>query len=290
VKPACHSRTRPAGARAAGHRRIRWHGLLLGACLWLSGAWGAPLSEGEINDLYSDAKRCFREATALADSQPDAARDLFAKAALRFERIAREGGIRNGRLYYNIGNCYFRLEDLGRAILNYRRAEQYIPNDANLRQNLDFARRKRLDRIDVPERTQALKTLFFFHYDVGQRTRALVFSVAFAALWLLLTVRVLLRSAVLSWAAALCALVSVLMLGSLATEWRQAHTVRPGVVTATETTARKGDGASYEPAFTEPLHAGTEFRVLEDRGEWLEVALDDGRRCWLAAKDMECVR
>jgi hypothetical protein len=117
-----------------------------------------------------------------------------------------------------------------------------------------------------------------------------VFSVAFAAVWLLLTVRVLVRSALVSWAAALAALVAVLMFGSLAAEWRQVRTVRPGVVTSAETTARKGDGTSYEPAFTEPLHAGTEFRVLEDRGEWLEVALDDGRRCWLPAKDIECVR
>jgi len=265
-------------------------GLLAVLFLGLGSLRAGTLGQGEINDLYSDAKRCFREATALADSQPDAARDLFAKAALRFERIVREGGVRNGRLYYNIGNCYFRMEDLGRAILNYRRAEQYIPNDTNLRQNLDFARRKRLDRIDVPERTQALKTVLFFHYDVGQRTRALVFSVAFGLVWLLLTLRVLVRWAVLAWGAGLSAVVAALMLGSLTAEWRQLRTVRPGVITVAETTARKGDGTSYEPAFTEPLHAGTEFRILEDRGEWIEVALEDARRCWLSAQDTERVR
>ena len=248
------------------------------------------LSDGEISDLYSDAKRLFREAMTLADSQPDAARDLFAKAALRFERIVNEGGIRNGRLYYNIGNCYFRTEDLGRAILNYRRAEQYIPNDPNLRQNLDYARRKRLDRIEVPERTKALKTLLFFHYDLSQRTRAGIVSVTLGAMWLLLAVRVLARASALSWLAGVCALVSGLLLGSLATEWWQWRTVRPGVVTAAEVTARKGDGTSFEPAFTAPLHAGSEFRILEDRGEWLEVALEDGRRCWLPKKDVERVR
>lgn len=251
---------------------------------------GGAISQTEINDLYSDASRCFREATAIADTQPDAARELFAKAALRFERIAREGGIRNGRLYYNIGNCYFRLEDLGRAVLYYRRAEQYIPNDPNLRQNLDFARRKRLDRIDVPERTRALKTVLFFHYDFSQRARAMVFAAGFGLCWALLTVRLFVRSGLLAWCAAFAAVFSALMLGSLAAEWHQFRTVRPGVVIAAETVARKGDGTSYEPAFTEPLHAGTEFRVLENRGDWLQVALDDGRRCWLPSRDVECVR
>ena len=253
-------------------------------------ARAAVLSESEVSDLYSDAKRFFREANALAESQPEAAREAFAKAALRFERIADEGGIRNGRLYYNIGNCYFRMDDLGRAIANYRRAEQYIPNDPNLRQNLDYARRKRLDRIEVPERTRVLQTVLFFHYDLGQRTRAAAFTAAFAALWLLLSVRLLWRSAVLSWLAGICAVVSMLLLGSLLVEWRHLRTVRPGVVVAAEATARKGDGMSFEPAFTEPLHAGTEFSLLEDRGEWLEVALDDGRTCWLPAKDTERVR
>ena len=253
-------------------------------------ARAAVLSESEVSDLYSDAKRFFREANALAESQPEAAREAFAKAALRFERIADEGGIRNGRLYYNIGNCYFRMDDLGRAIANYRRAEQYIPNDPNLRQNLDYARRKRLDRIEVPERTRVLQTVLFFHYDLGQRTRAAAFTAAFAALWLLLSVRLLWRSAALSWLAGVCAVVSMLLLGSLLVEWRHLRTVRPGVVVAAATTARKGDGLSFEPAFTEPLHAGTEFRLLEDRGEWLEVALDDGRTCWLPAKDTERVR
>jgi tetratricopeptide (TPR) repeat protein len=264
---------------------------LIGLLVVLAGvARATALSEGEINELYSDAKRFFREANAMAESQPEAAREVFAKAALRFERIVGEGGIRNGRLYYNIGNCYFRMEDLGRAIANYRRAESYLPNDPNLRQNLDYARRKRLDRIDVPERTKVLKTVLFFHYDLGQRTRAGVFAAAFAGLWLLLSVRLLWRSAWLSWLAGISAVVSLLLLGSLLVEWRHLRTVRPGVVVAAEATARKGDGMSFEPAFTEPLHAGTEFRLLEDRGEWLEVALDDGRTCWLPAKDTERVR
>ena len=283
-----HPAKQDGKASSIGRALGRWLcllGLLLAATLAAGG-----LSEDERNDLYSEAKRLFREANAAAETQPEAAPELFAKAALRFERLATAGPIRNGRLYYNIGNCYFRMEDLGRAILNYRRAEQYLPNDPNLRQNLDYARRRRLDRVEVPERTRVLKTILFFHYDLPQQTRALGFAVAFVCFWLLLAARLLLRSAVLVWLASLSGLVGLLLLGSLGAEWRQWRGVRPGVVLAAEVTARKGDGASFEPAFTEPLHAGTEFRLLEDRGDWLAVALDDGRTCWLPAKDVERVR
>lgn len=33
-----------------------------------------------------------------------------------------DAGYRNGQLYYNLGNAHFRLNQVGRAILNYERA------------------------------------------------------------------------------------------------------------------------------------------------------------------------
>ena len=45
--------------------------------------------------------------------------------------------------------------------------------------------------------------------------------------------------------------------------------------------ARKGDGDTYEPSFKEPLHAGAEFKLMENRGEWYQVELADGQRCWI---------
>ncbi|NLF18920.1 MAG: hypothetical protein GX595_16945 [Lentisphaerae bacterium] len=286
--PPCLLRAAPtAPGRAPGLAARLALALLLAG---LGMARAATLDEGTINDLYSEAKALCREATALAASDPDGARERFGKAALRLERIVTEGGIRNGRLFYNIGNCYFHTEDLGRAILNYRRAEQYTPNDPNLRQNLDYARRRRLDRIELPERTKALKTLLFFHDDLTQRQRALGAALAWSLLWLCLAGRVLRRSNTLAWLAGLGALVAVLLMGSLAVEWWQWRRVQPGVVVAGEVVARKGDGASFEPAFTAPLHAGAEFRILEDRGGWIEVALDDGRHCWLPSQAVERVR
>ncbi|MEZ4551129.1 MAG: hypothetical protein R2860_12620 [Desulfobacterales bacterium] len=51
----------------------------------------------------------------------------------------RPGNVENGKLYYNIGNIYFKTKDIGRFILNYKKAEQYIGNDINYAKNLAFA-------------------------------------------------------------------------------------------------------------------------------------------------------
>ena len=55
------------------------------------------------------------------------------------------------------------------------------------------------------------------------------------------------------------------------------------MILAEQVVGRKGDGDTYEPSFKEPLHAGTEFAVVENRGEWYQVELADGQRCWIPA-------
>jgi tetratricopeptide (TPR) repeat protein len=244
-------------------------------------AAGAPLSGEEAADLFSQAKEYFRQANEQAQVDADAARELYRKAALRFERIAREGDIHNGRLYYNIGNAYFRMADVGRAIVNYRRAALFTPNDPNLRQNLDYARTRRIDRIEEKQRTRVLKTLFFWHYDLAPRTRLLLFTLASGLLWTGAAVALFRRRAALRWTVLVCALLTAAMLGSLLVDLVQSSRNVAGVVVASEVVARKGDGETYERAFEEPLHAGTEFTLIESRADWEQVELADGSRCWL---------
>jgi len=259
--------------------------LIATACGSFAGAeQGMSLGRTEINDLFSQAKDFFRRANEAAVRDPAAAKELYQKAIMRFELIASRGGIRNGKLHYNIGNAYFRMGDLGRAILHYRRAERLIPNDPNLRQNLDNARRQRIDKIEVKERTRVLKTLFFWHYDSPTSTRLHLFAAFFALLWVCAAVRLFIRKALLGWGTVVSAVVAVLLFGSLLAEEVNARSRTEGVLLATEVVARKGDSETYQPSFQEPLHAGTEFDLVEERRDWLHIALADGRECWVPAK------
>ena len=248
------------------------------------------LTASEISDLFSQGKEFFREANERSSTDAVAARELYQKAALRFERITREGGIDNGKLYYNIGNAYFRMKDIGRAILNYRRAELYTPNDTNLQQNLAYALQRRQDAIGVEAQTKALRTVFFWHYDISSRTRALMFAGAFASAWVFATALLFTRRPSIKWLAGVSAALAVVLLASLIIEAGTSGKSQHGVILSDSVVARKGDSESYEPSFQEPLHAGTEFQLLEDRGDWLNIALADGRECWLPRADIGLVR
>jgi len=209
---------------------------------------------------------------------------------MRYERIVKEGNIGNGKLFYNMGNIYFRIKDIGRAILNYRRAQRYIPNDPNLKQNLDYARSIRMDRIEEKQKTQILKTLFFWHYDLSTQTRVYIFTFSFILLWFLAMVRLFIHKSFIVWFLVVTALFSTLFAGSLFSEAIYLSRIRPGVIISSQVIARKGNSDTYEPSFKEPLHSGTEFTLTEKRGTWYQIELSDSRKCWVPEKDIEFVR
>lgn len=260
-------------------------------CCVLATAGAAAQDHSALTNLYQEGNALFRQANETVGSNAPAARDLYKAALMRFEMIVRQGGIENGKLYYNIGNAYFRTEDIGRAILNYRRAAQYIPNDPNLHQNLEYARARRLDKIEERQRTRVLKTLFFWHYDIPARARAVIFASCFVIAWALFLLRLFRRRRAWPvWIGATAAILAALMLASLAVDSVAMRRTHPGVVVSRQVTARKGDGEAFEPSFTEPLHAGAELLLLKKRGEWCLVELADGRQCWLPEKSIELVR
>jgi hypothetical protein len=239
----------------------------------------AALSQERLYALLSEANAAFQQANA---ADPNAAQPSYDKAVLLYEKIIDQGGVRNAGLYYNLANAYLLKDDVGRAILNYRRAERLDGSDLNIKKNLAFARSRRIDRVETGAQERVLETLFFWHYDLSPRTRLLLACLAFASLCIAGTVMVWrgrstagLTAAVLSGILVLCLLTSILV------EARTQSARHFGVITAGEIVARQGDGPNYPPSFKDPLHAGTEFEIVEQRPGWFHIRLSDGADTWI---------
>ena len=247
----------------------------------------ADLDAGQARNIFEEANRTFREAGEAKD--PREAFGLYQSAALRYERLLGESGIRNAKLFYNLGNAYYRSGDIGRAVLNYRRAQALSPADANVRQNLEAARAARVDRFSEPTETRVLRTLLFWHFDLSFGVRLGLLACFSGALWALAAVRLFRPRQAPRVALVFCGGLAAALLLSVGFEGWRAGDKAAAVVLANESVARKGDGLNYEPAFTEPLHPGAELRILERRGEWAHATLPDGRTFWLSDRDFEMV-
>jgi tetratricopeptide (TPR) repeat protein len=259
--------------------------LNLAFCILLLFCLAAPccgvMPAEQVHSLFNQANHFFREANSTTDD-PDKAQKLYEQAILNYEKIISNGRIKNSKLYYNLGNAYFLKEDISRAILNYRRAENLDKADTNIQKNLAFARSRRIDKVDVKTQQRILETLFFWHYDFSIKTKFLITCICFAIVCISVTVMLWRgKSAPLVVTAVICGLLTACFLSSVVLENHSRADTICGVITADAVVARQGDGPNYPESFKDPLHAGTEFDLLERRSGWFHVRLSDDSDGWI---------
>lgn len=211
---------------------------------------------------------------------------LAQRAAALWEREARERRW-NGYLFYNAGVAYHLAQDLGRAILCYRKAQRLVGRFSDLEANLRLALRERKDKIEPGQREEMLRALFFWHYILSPGLRRAVFAGSFVTVWVALALRVVVRSSALSALAVLAGVVAGVFGLSVGSDYVDWVNMNHGVVVAQEVVARTGPGTSYAPAYEGGLHAGTEVRILEQEMGWLRVRLLDGSESWLPEESLE---
>lgn len=77
-------------------------------------------------------------------------RNDFASAIQIYESLLRKGEAAD--VYYNLGNSYYKVNEIAKAILNYERALLLQPGNGDIRANLEIARSKTVDKVEtVPE-------------------------------------------------------------------------------------------------------------------------------------------
>jgi len=262
--------------------------------IMLNGQTSAKLTQQELVELTDQASGLFRQANDLAKSDPSRAQTLYEQTILRYKRIIEEGHITNAPLYYNLGNTYLLMGDIGRAVLNYRRAQRFAGDASelagNLRKNLQTALEQRRDQVPLKAQERILQTLFFWHYDFAVKTRFLLACFAWVLTWVAISVRMWRRRgrgtaglAIVGMVVAVCFAVSV------AVDVHSDRANAQGVIVADEVTARQGDGINYPESFREPLHSGTEFILREKRSKWLRIELSSGDDAWIPAETAEMI-
>ena len=246
----------------------------------LAGSAQASLSGEQLFSLFSQANEAFRQANSTANNAEQ--QQLYEKSILLYEKIINEGGVKNAKLYYNLANAYLLKGDIGKAVLNYRRAENLDRTDVNIRKNLAFALTRRLDKVEPKTEKQILRTLFFWHYDLPVKTRFALACICFALLCIGLSVMIWRgRTASLTTISAICTILTACLLASVVYESYTNSANISGVITAQEVVAHQGDGQNYPPSFKEPLHAGTDFELIEHRTGWFHIRLVNDTDGWI---------
>ena len=227
----------------------------------------------------------------MAEANQRFERGEFAEAAQQYEALVGLG-YRDAAVYYNLGNAYLESGDLGRAVLNYLRAEELSPRDPNIIANLDLARSRSVDQLQAEGDSLVASVA-----DFGRRwATATEFGVAALLLWAVagIAATVLIiqpgirRRAVLRGGAVIAFVVMLIPLVLLLSMLFSNPYENTGVVTARTVEVLSGPGPQYGEEFA--LHSGAQVRLVDSRHGWLQVALPGGElQGWLPAHALEAV-
>jgi hypothetical protein len=193
-----------------------------------------------------------------------------------YQEMIDEGTV-SGPVFFNQGNAWMKAKQPGRAVAAYRQAQRYRPRDPYLDANLQYALGP-----SATARRPVIETILFWQNWLSYPEKfygaavAAVLTFCFAIVAIFSTRRRLWQRLVLGGAA-----VTLVLIISAAYDWYRFEYIKHGVIAQAEVVARKGNAESYEPALNEKLSEGTEFRLLERRGNWLLIQLPGGQEGWI---------
>jgi tetratricopeptide (TPR) repeat protein len=206
----------------------------------------------------------------------------FQEAVDGYSRLI-QSGHETGHLFYNLGNAYFRLNQLGWAILNYERARLLMPRDADLNFNLRYARDQMKDA--VAESQGLMNTTFFWLNTFNLHELFWSFAVLNVVFWAILVTRLFMRPDWIFYPFLVVVILWFIAGFSFGLKWDQVHTDDRGVIVQEEISVLAGPDINDTVLFK--LHAGTEVCLERSEEGWSLVSLPDKKRGWVKKEAVE---
>lgn len=202
--------------------------------------------------------------------------------AIQFFELTVSGGITNGELFYNLGNAYYEQGDIGRSLLNYRRAMQFIPRDLDL--NIQMARVRSLRTTLQTDTTHWLIFLEQITESVVTITElSIVTFLIWSLFWIMLAFYRLnqawkntLKFSLGTLFVALLSL-SILLCGRLYSY----HTMPPAMVTVDSAPVYSGSSIAYFHQYD--LFIGSEIYILDEQDSWRKFVTPTNQQGWIRA-------
>ena len=206
----------------------------------------------------------------------------YASAVSEYESVI-GAGYESAGLYFNLGNAYFKLNNIPAAILYYEKARKMDPTDENTRFNLDLANSRIIDKMDpVPEfflKTWMKSARDIFPSDLWAKITVVTFIFVLVLLALfIISVTVSMRK-ISFWAAlVLFIFMSVSLLFSVSSH-REYSRHSSGIIFTPTVTVKSSPNESSVDLFV--IHEGTKVFVTDQVEGWSEVRLANGNVGWV---------
>ena len=200
------------------------------------------------------------------------------KSALSSFLEITKSGVKNGELCYNIGNTYFKLDDIGRSILWYEKAKKLIPNDPDLEFNLKYLNSFVKDERE--EKPSLFYDIFFFwKKPFNSQTIQYVAIILNFLFFAILSLNLILRKRGLKPFVFILMLLSILFIATSLYDLTKAKNFKSAVVLSEVAIIRSGFSIDATELFR--LHTGTKVKIEEERENHYKIIFSKGKIGWI---------
>lgn len=212
----------------------------------------------------------------------------YMEAADAYNKIL-SNGKESAKLYYNLGNCYYKLGENTKAILNYERSLLINPGDADARYNLKMAQNLVVDKIEVLPEIFFLRwyKAFVSYFSADQWAYiSLVLFLLFLGMVALFfySTRMILKKT--GFTVGIITLLLTIMSVVFTVKQNNRITEREfGIIMTPSVTVKGAPDNSGTDLFV--IHEGLKVRIIGTLGDWVNVRLGDGNEGWVVNKDVE---
>jgi tetratricopeptide (TPR) repeat protein len=218
-------------------------------------------------------------------------KEKYAEAAAAYDAILKKDG-EAAEIYYNLGNCYYKLDEIPRAVLNYERAFLLNPGDADIRANLALARGKTIDKVVPPsemffvtwwrDMTHCMSIDGWMMLGIA----AFVLMLMGLLMYMFLTPLVL-RKCGFYGAVAMLVLTLVANLAALSQHADQIHR-STAIIMAPVVTVKSSPSETSTDLFL--IHEGSKVEILDaSKKDWMEVQFEEGKQGWIPVSTLEII-
>ena len=249
------------------------------------------------NDVDSISNSDITESmSVIGASEADVAynnKDYAESIQLYEEQIAQNklSNQESSQLYYNLGNAYFRNNQIAKAIVNFERALLLEPGDSDIKHNLRFAKTRIEDKIDSADSFFVNQWIRSIQNLYSANTWATIGIVLFILLIIaigsyMISVRLTLRKISFYTGIILLSLVIIANVFAFKQKNKIANRSTAIVMSASVSVYTSPDVHSQE-LFR--LHEGAKVKIKRQEDRWIEITIANGSVGWLQKKNVETI-
>jgi tetratricopeptide (TPR) repeat protein len=233
----------------------------------------------------AQSNKLFDEATAAYNSGEY-------EKAIGFYTDILDDGEHSAAVYYNLGNSYYKLNNIAESIYFYEKALLLSPNDEEIKTNLSYAQNMTIDAIDTMPETGLSK---LYKSVTGKLTfdqwayLAIALIIIFVLLYILFYYAN--SSTLKRWSfigSILALFICIIAIVFAFIQRSDFKDLQPAIIFAEESSIKSEPNASSQQVFV--IHAGTKVNVLDQLDEWNKIKLADGKTGWIQKNELKLLK